>query len=252
VTTSNQRIASTLGGGAGVDGSGLLTLPSYTVQGQTFNNVGGALGANATASGNASSAMGQGASAAGDFSVAIGQGASAPFANSVAIGQGAAATRANQVALGNTANTYTLPGLASAASRAAQSGPLQLVTADANGNLGTTTLPAGFDQGSLSNAIGNLQGQVSELTYMLRRDRQRADAGTALALSATGLRYNDRPGKTSVAGATSYYRNQAGLALGIGHTSEDGRWRFNAAGTAVPDARRSDLGVVVGASYTLD
>ena len=43
--TANQRVASAFGGGAGVDGNGILTTPSYSVQGQTFNNVGGALGA---------------------------------------------------------------------------------------------------------------------------------------------------------------------------------------------------------------
>ena len=42
---NTQQIADALGGGAGVDGNGVLTAPSYAVQGQTFDNVGGALGA---------------------------------------------------------------------------------------------------------------------------------------------------------------------------------------------------------------
>jgi autotransporter adhesin len=38
-------VAAAFGGGAGVDGAGQLTAPSYTIQGNNYNNVGGALGA---------------------------------------------------------------------------------------------------------------------------------------------------------------------------------------------------------------
>jgi hypothetical protein len=41
------------------------------------------------------------------------------------------------MAMGTTASTYTMPGIGSSASRAAQSGPTEFVTADANGNLST-------------------------------------------------------------------------------------------------------------------
>jgi hypothetical protein len=55
----------------------------------------------------------------------------------VAIGAGATSTRANQVVLGTSTSTYTTPGITSSASRAAQSGPTEFVTSDANGNLAT-------------------------------------------------------------------------------------------------------------------
>ena len=48
-------------------------------------------------------------------------------------------TRANQVVLGTASETYTLPGIASAASTAEQSGPLGLVTSDPFGNLASDT-----------------------------------------------------------------------------------------------------------------
>jgi len=83
-----------------------------------------AVGANAVATGNNSSAFGAGAQAA--------------FVNSAAFGVGAKAMRANQQVFGTASNTYTLPGLTSAASAAAQSGPTQLVTTDASGNLAAT------------------------------------------------------------------------------------------------------------------
>jgi hypothetical protein len=46
-------------------------------------------------------------------------------------------TRANQVVVGTATNTYTLAGVTSAASLAAQSGPVSFVTSDGAGNLAT-------------------------------------------------------------------------------------------------------------------
>jgi hypothetical protein len=44
-------------------------------------------------------------------------------------------TRANQVVVGTATNTYTLPGITSPASKAAQTGPTHVVTSDAFGDL---------------------------------------------------------------------------------------------------------------------
>jgi trimeric autotransporter adhesin len=52
------------------------------------------------------------------------------------------------VAIGTAANTYTLPGLASAASLAAQVGPTNFITTDANGNLAASP----FGTGSFASA----------------------------------------------------------------------------------------------------
>ena len=43
------------------------------------------------------------------------------------------------MAFGTAANSYTMPGITSLASRAAQSGPVEIVTSDANGNLATVS-----------------------------------------------------------------------------------------------------------------
>jgi hypothetical protein len=82
-------------------------------------------------------ALGENSSAAGANSTAIGQSASAGAANSAAFGQGATVTRADQQVFGTANNTYTMRGIASDASRAAQTGPVEIVTSDANGNLAT-------------------------------------------------------------------------------------------------------------------
>jgi hypothetical protein len=130
-----------------------------------------AIGAGATATG--SIAVGVGASAA-NGGAAFGDGASATFANSSAIGPGASATRANQVMLGTASNTYTLAGVSSAASLAAQSGPTRVVTADANGNLATATFSPG-DISTLQANVGVLQSQMKQ-----------AFEGTAIAVAMAG------------------------------------------------------------------
>lgn len=124
-----------------------------------------ATGQGATASGSGSTATGVGATASGDSSTAIGLNASATASNSAAIGAGASATRANQMVFGTVSNTYTASGITSSASSAAQSGPVQLVTSDANGNLATDG--------------GAIQRQINALG---RRDRELAD-GVAVAMA---------------------------------------------------------------------
>ncbi|MFQ5566399.1 MAG: hypothetical protein ACE5EU_08555 [Paracoccaceae bacterium] len=104
-----------------------------------------------------------GASATG--STALGEGAQATHSGSTAIGYSAASTRANQVVLGTAAETYTLPGVTSGASLAAQSGPLELVTTDAAGNLAS-------DGGSTFADIG-------ENTRDIRRNKE----GIAMAMA---------------------------------------------------------------------
>ena len=108
-----------------------------------------ALGSEATASGGDSTATGYlanasqyeatangaQASASGYQSSAFGSNASAAYANSAAFGYGATAQYANQQVFGTASNTYTMPGISSTASTAAQSGKLGLVTTDAGGNL---------------------------------------------------------------------------------------------------------------------
>ncbi len=131
-----------------------------------------ASGDTATASGLNSSAYGFQSTASAANSAAFGSGATAGFINSTAIGTGAVTTRDNQQVFGNTTNTYTTPGITSAASKAAQVGPTQLVTSDAGGNLATTD-PSAVVAGTA--AFQGLQTQVT-----------RADEGVAMAMSMAG------------------------------------------------------------------
>lgn len=97
--------------------------------------------------------------------------------------------------------------------------------------------------------IGNLKALTGREIASARRD---AAGGTALALAATGLRYDDRPGKFSVGGAAAYYNGQAGVAFGVAGTSETGRVRVNAAISATPTIDHPDVGGVVGASFAIN
>ena len=185
--------------------------------------------------------------AAGLNAMALGNATSANFANSAAIGNGATVTRANQQVFGTATNTYTMSGITSAASRAAQSGPTQIVTADTAGNLATTTLGAlGVASTADLNAINT---QLASLQTEIDTNLREARAGTALALAASGLHYDMRPGKLSVAAAYGNFKGMSGLAAGLGYAINE-RVRVNGSFTASPDVNA--YGGVVGASFTLN
>lgn len=103
-----------------------------------------AIGFAARAFGNDSVAVGDTATAGSadvNFSTAIGSNTSANFGSSTAIGFGAQTTAANQMMFGTATNIYALPGVNSAASRAAQQPPLMMLTVDAAGNVATARVP---------------------------------------------------------------------------------------------------------------
>ena len=137
---------------------------------QTLQSHGGTPRRWTDAAGTNSVALGQGSQALGAGSTAIGQGASTGlFNNAAAIGNGAVATRDNQVVIGTASNTYTAPGITSAASKAAQSGSVQVVTSDANGNLAT-------DGGAISNNLNIINQQITAIAQsveQLNRDVRR-------------------------------------------------------------------------------
>ena len=109
-------------------------------------------------------AIGTRANASGANSVSLGADSVSSGARSVAIGFGASATLANQFAFGTNVTIYTLPGLGvGGASRgnANQSGDVQFVTTDDQGNLGTTTTPP---SGKTSAPSGSTKGTTQGTT----------------------------------------------------------------------------------------
>src|SRR5215510_35118 len=161
--TANGFAASAAGGDSLAQGTfATATGAGSFANGQNATALGGfstANGINATARGQSSLALGNASTAIGQGSVAftgataIGQGAAASFANSTAIGAGAVTTAPNQMAFGTPSSTYVAPGITSGASKAAQRGPLQIVTSDTGGNLATNTA-AGLGLASLNDLTG--------------------------------------------------------------------------------------------------
>ncbi|BCB17590.1 hypothetical protein [Bosea sp. ANAM02] len=215
--------ASALGGGAGFAANGSFTGPSYALRGGIYTTVGAALtaldqqngviaGNNiggyalASAAGSDAMAAGYGARADGARATAIGTQAQASGEESVAIGAGAVAARPRQVAIGTAASTYSLPGLTSAASRAAQSGPTQVVTTDAAGNLAALPIDiAGLDQ------------RIDGVAAYARDGRREARQGVAAAMAMTAAAIPSRPGRTSWSGNTATYKGEWAAGFAVAH-----------------------------------
>jgi hypothetical protein len=133
-------------------------------------------------------AVGQGATVSGASGTALGTGASAGFANSTAIGAGAVTTSANQMMFGTASQTYVTPGITSAASLAAQSGPTYLVTTDASGHLAATNFNL-QNLNNLSASVTGLQQSVGALQQgfgVLQQQVSKAYEGTAIAIAMGG------------------------------------------------------------------
>lgn len=147
-----------------------------------------AVGSNSTAA-FGGAAFGAGAAATGvppvdaQSSAAFGRNASATNGNDTAIGNNVSTTRANQISVGNTTNQYTFAGITSPASASFQTGPLQVVTSDAGGNLAT-------DGGQIFRSLNSLDSKTKDL-----------GAGIAIASS---LATPDRTGNQTWAMAVNW------------------------------------------------
>ena len=165
-------------------------------------------------------AVGFGAQAGALNAVALGTTSSAAFANSTAIGAGAVTTQANQVAIGTAASTYTLPGITSAASLAAQVGPTSVVTTDAAGNLAATPLSGLATSASvaaLGAQVNGLASAVSNLNQVAIDSRNEARRGIAAAAANAPLLMPSAPGRTMVSAKVAGYRGQAGAGFMVAH-----------------------------------
>ena len=190
-TGQNSTAAGVLSSATGFSAS------AFGITSTASGNSSSAYGASSTASGNNSAAYGTNSTASGAAAVAIGFNASATHANSAAFGAGATTTRDNQQVFGTASSTYTMAGIASQASRDAQTGPIYLVTSDSDGNLATTS----FD-------VTGLQGQIDALSGDIKK------VG-ALSAALAGLHPNARStGDNHLSGAVGTYDGQFAFAAG--------------------------------------
>jgi autotransporter adhesin len=207
VATGNNANAS------GNNGGNIATGLNANASGNAGSNIAIGVSANASGSGTRNIAIGFNARATGDGSTAIGNGTVAAFANSAAFGNGAVATRADQQVFGTASNTYTMGGITSAASRAAQSGPTQIVTSDAGGNLATSTL-AGLGIASTAD-ISSINAQLAGINSHLNDLDDRVNRVGALGAALAGLHPNPRAkGDNHISAAVGAYRGQPAFAGG--------------------------------------
>lgn len=181
-----------------------------------------ATGAGARAGGARSAAYGNDAAATGDDATAIGQGAAASHSGSTAIGAGAQTARANQMAFGTQASTYTMSGLSTDASRAAQTGPTEIVTTDSDGNLAAVPLQAllsGLDSGvgDLVGDVEQLEQRVSTLETRLDDVQTEARRGVAAAMAMTSAPMPSAPGRTSWAANVGMFKNEWATGFAVAH-----------------------------------
>ena len=203
---NNTTIGDNSGNGLGDGSTGNLTVGD-----NSGNNVGSddniamgnLTGNNVAGDRNIAIGTGTGNGIAASDTLAIGTGAWAGANNSSAIGAGAVASLPNQMVFGTASETYTAPGITSNLSKSRQSGSLEVVTSDANGNLATDggqiydTLDrnsAAIGQNSAaigqnSAAIGQNSADISRNRTDIKRNRsgiEQNQEGIAVAMSAHG------------------------------------------------------------------
>lgn len=219
-----------------------------------------AVGFGSTASGDNSVVVGWFVTASGTSSIAVGIGSSASEAGSIAIGGGAASTHAGSIAIGGESTTkrggqtdYTAAYLTAPqtsvgeVSFGTETGARQ-VTGVAAGSQATDAVNVAQLQGaieplstsvgtlttglaSLSSDVSALTGRVDALGARLEDTRDIAIAAGALSMAAAQLRYDDRPGKLSVAMGGGAFHGKGAGAVGLGYTSADRLWRANVSGS---------------------
>ncbi len=90
--------------------------------------------------------------------------------------------------------------------------------------------------------------RFSELVTTIDGVRDDAHRSAAIGLAAASLRYDDNPGKLSVAVGGGFWRGQSALAFGAGYTNDDSTIRANVSGTS----SGGKMGVGAGLSFTLN
>ena len=184
---------------------------------------GTAAGLSASASGSQSVALGFLADASAQDSSAIGTGSTAAFAGSTAVGANAETTRANEVALGSAGSSVRVGDIA--ASTAAQVGPVDVVTVDANGTLGrqqaasaqsvADTRVAMSHLAAISEAqFGALEDRLGDLSFRLD-DVDRATRGGIAAAMAMGGMMVVPDSTVSINMNLATYRGEQGFAGGV-------------------------------------
>ncbi|MGO4450425.1 YadA-like family protein [Phyllobacterium sp. TAF24] len=85
-----------------------------------------------------------------------------------------------------------------------------------------------YTDNSISQIKNYTDNRLSNLSGDIRSVRKEARSGIASATAMAGLRYDDRPGKGSIAAGLGGFKSATSIAAGVGYTTENGRFRLNA------------------------
>jgi trimeric autotransporter adhesin len=218
LNTLGSSIATNLGGGATYNSTtGTVTAPAYTVQGATYNTVGGAIGAVNT-----------------DLSkLASGSAGTVQYSNAATptTPNGGVATQ-NLTLVGATAAPVTLHNVAA-------------------GSASTDAVNVGQLTNAVSTAVGTSEAYTNSQLVGFQNEieavQRNADAGTASGMAMSGVPQSYLPGKTMVAAGVAGYGSEQAMALGLSKLSDNGRWVMKLNGSA---NTRGKYGAAVGAGVT--
>lgn len=204
-------IAGALGGGAQINPDGTFKKPEYMVAGKNYDNVGDAL------------------SATNQASVQYSVDADGNRTNNIVLtGSGTGPVGIHNVADGVIASDAANYG--------------QVVKARDEAMAYTDEKFAAV-QSETSGRLDALSGEIAQT-------RTEARSGIASAMAMAALRYDEAPGKWTIASGFGNFKGSSALTTGFGYTSEDARFRINAAISY--GLGSNDLSWNAGASWTLN
>ena len=247
---------SSLASGVGASATGsYATASAYSATASGYSSLASGIGASATGSYATASADGATASgylslASGVNSTALGSGSQAQAANSVALGAGSVADRANTVSVGSQGRERQITNVADGSYDTDAVNVRQLRTVEHNSYSYSNYVANQAETNANNYTDYRINGLRQEFGQDIAEIRNEARAGAALSMAMAGLRYDDRPGKGSIAGALGGFKDQTGMAVGFGYTHPNSRLRVNISGSVSPS--RGDFGWTAGASWTLN
>jgi autotransporter adhesin len=171
----------------------------------------------------------------GAGSVAVGWGSSASADNSVALGASSAAARGAQT------------DYVAAYIKAPQTSVGEVSVGGESGLRQITGVAAGSELTDAVN-VAQLHGAVGMLRENIADVRDIAISAGAIAMAASQLRFDDRPGKLSLAAGGAGFHGQGAFAVGMGYTSPDQFWRANFSGSFA----QGEAAFGGGVSFTLN
>lgn len=249
-----------LGGGAKVNPDGSVTGPTYVIGGNTYNNVGDALRAQGdlsvqyvadengkptntvvlTGDGTGAPVKITNVAAGTEDTDAVNYG---QVRNNVGYDQNADGSRGDSITLvGGSTGPVTIHNLADGR-KDSDAATVRQVSQARQDSFDYTDQQVSALRDQNNARFDALSGEVSDV-------RSEARAGVASAMAAAGLRFDDRPGKASIAGGLGGFKTATSMAVGAGYTSEDGRWRMN--GTVAHSFSTNDTAWNAGASWTFN